>query len=278
MGRPERHLLLIQCRDEKGIIAKVTGALHDADCNIVTNREFVEDGEFFMRTEFSGAADHAALGAWMRTLLPDGAEVRMPIRRRKRVVLLGTKEPHCLGDLLLRASSGELNMEVPAVVGNREALRGLTERFDVPFHLVPHDGDRAAHEAALCGIFDAVEPDLLVLAKYMRVLTPNFVARWHQRIVNIHHSFLPAFSGARPYRQAWERGVKIIGATAHLVTDDLDEGPILAQDVIPVDHRRGPGQMAAAGRDVEKTVLARALRYVLDDRVFVFGRRTIIFD
>ncbi len=278
MGRPNGHLLLIQCRDEKGIIAKVTGALHDADCNIVTNREFVEDGEFFMRTVFSGDADHAALSAWMRTLLPPGAEVRMPDRQRKRVVLLGTKEPHCLGDLLLRASSGDLNMEVPGVVGSREDLRALSERFDVPFHHVPHDGDRAAHELALNAVLDDLAPDVLVLAKYMRILSPDFVARWHRRIVNIHHSFLPAFSGARPYRQAWERGVKIIGATAHLVTDDLDEGPILSQDVIPVDHRRGPREMAAAGRDVEKTVLARALRYVLDDRVFVFGRRTIIFD
>jgi len=278
MGRARSHLLLIQCRDELGIIAKVTGALHDAGCNIVTNREFVEDGEFFMRTEFEGDADHAALEAWMRALLPAGADIRLPDRRRKRVVVLGTKEPHCLGDLLLRSSSGELPMEVPAVAGSREDLRGLVERFDVPFHLVTHDGDRAAHEAALVEILDDIGPDLLVLAKYMRILSPDFVARWHRRIVNIHHSFLPAFSGARPYRQAWERGVKIIGATAHLVTDDLDEGPILAQDVIPVDHRRSPREMASAGRDVEKTVLARALRYVLEDRVFVFGRRTIIFD
>ena len=169
-------------------------------------------------------------------------------------------------------------MDVRAVVANRDDLRGLAERFGVPFHYIHHDGDRAAHEAALLEVLNEVGPDLLVLAKYMRILSSDFVSRWHRRIVNIHHSFLPAFSGARPYRQAWERGVKIIGATAHLVTDDLDEGPILAQDVIPVDHRRIPRQMAAAGRDVEKTVLARALRYVLDDRVFVVGRRTIIFD
>ena len=169
-------------------------------------------------------------------------------------------------------------MDVQAVIGSRDDLRGLSERFGVPFHHVHHDGDRAAHEAALLEVLDGVSPDLLVLAKYMRILSPDFVSRWHRQIVNIHHSFLPAFSGAKPYRQAWERGVKIIGATAHLVTDDLDEGPILAQDVIPVDHRRTPRQMAAAGRDVEKTVLARALRYVLDDRVFVLGRRTIIFD
>jgi len=165
------------------------------------------------------------------------------------------------------------------VVSNHDVLRGLVERFDLPFHHVPHDGvSREAHEAALGRAIDAHAPAYVVLARYMRVLSTDFVARHRDRIVNIHHSFLPAFAGASPYRQAHARGVKLIGATAHFVTAELDAGPIIAQDVIPVDHADTPERMAQAGRDVEKLVLARAVRLVLEERVFIHGRRTVIFD
>jgi formyltetrahydrofolate deformylase len=158
-------------------------------------------------------------------------------------------------------------------------LAPLAERFGIPFHHIGHEGrDRAAHEAEILEVVERYQPDYLVLAKYMRVLTPAFVDRFVRRIVNIHHSFLPAFAGASPYQQAYERGVKIVGATAHFVTADLDQGPIIAQDVIPIDHTHGPAEIAQAGRDVEKIVLARGLRLVLQDRVFVSGNRTVIFD
>jgi formyltetrahydrofolate deformylase len=166
-----------------------------------------------------------------------------------------------------------------AVAGNHATLGPLAERFDVPFHHVPHEGlERAAHEQAVVEVIDSYAPEFVVLAKYMRVLTPAFVARYRGRIINIHHSFLPAFIGASPYRQAFERGVKIIGATAHFVTDSLDEGPIIAQAVTPVDHTHTAADMAQAGRDVEKVVLARALRLVFEERVLVSGNRTVIFD
>ena len=164
------------------------------------------------------------------------------------------------------------------MIANREVLRGLVERFDIPFVYIPADGlSREEHEAKVMEELEKYDFDVIVLAKYMRILTPAFVARYPGKILNIHHSFLPAFIGANPYKQAYERGVKIIGATAHFVTDDLDEGPIIAQDVIPVNHRFDWRDMQRAGRDVEKVVLSRALNLVLNDRVFIHGNKTIVF-
>ena len=172
---------------------------------------------------------------------------------------------------------GELPGRIVGVVGNHELLRPLVERFGIPFTHVPHEGlERAAHERALAAAIDAHAPAVVVLARYMRILSPEFVDRYAGRLINIHHSFLPAFAGAAPYRQAFDRGVKLIGATAHFVTAELDDGPIIAQDVIPVDHADTPERMAQAGSDVEKLVLARAVRLVLEDRVFVHGRRTVV--
>jgi formyltetrahydrofolate deformylase len=162
---------------------------------------------------------------------------------------------------------------------NHQGLRELTERFGLPFHHVPHEGQsREAHEAAIAAAVDQYQPDYLVLAKYMRILRRPFIERYRDRIINIHHSFLPAFVGSNPYRQAFERGVKIIGATAHFVTEVLDDGPIVSQAVIPVDHSHSPGEMAQAGRDIEKIVLAKALKLVFEERVFLSGNRTIVFD
>jgi formyltetrahydrofolate deformylase len=273
-------VLLVDCADQPGLIHAITGVLGRRSANILSNDEFVDrDTErFFMRTEFVGAAT-PDLVAEIAAELPQPARVRLGHQGRHRIVVFAGREPHCLGELLLRHAHGELGATVLAVVSNHTTLEPLVGRFQVPFHHVGHAGiSREAHETAIDAILVRHAPDYLVLAKYMRVLTPEFVARHTGRIINIHHSFLPAFAGPRPYRQAFERGVKIIGATAHFVTEGLDEGPIIAQAVVPIDHSYRPDEMAQAGRDVEKMVLAKALKLVFDERVFVTGRRTVVFD
>jgi formyltetrahydrofolate deformylase len=276
----DRHLLLIDCQDQLGLVTRVTGSLFRQGLNIISNHEFVdrETSRFFMRTEFTG--DHPAdLVPEIQALLPPGASVRVPRAGKRRIVILVTREHHCLGELLLRHAYDELGATILAVIGNHATLAPLAGRFDIPFHHVSHlDIEREEHERRLRQVLERYDPDFLVLAKYMRVLGGEFVAMYPNRIINIHHSFLPAFTGAKPYHQAFERGVKIIGATAHFVTADLDEGPIIAQSVIPVDHSHSPADMAQAGRDVEKIVLASALRLVFEERVFLVGKRTIVFD
>ncbi|MEN9938077.1 MAG: hypothetical protein RLZZ387_4656 [Chloroflexota bacterium] len=274
------HILLIDCPDRMGLVHTITGVLFRRAYNVVSNHEFVDRDRrhFFMRTEFSGDADPAEALAELRAALPD-ATIRLTGAGERTAVVLVTKEHHSVGDLLIRHAYGELGARILAVAGNHAVLAPLAERFGVPFHHVPAEGlERAAHEEALAQVIDSYAPEYVVLAKYMRVLTPAFVERYRGRIINIHHSFLPAFIGANPYRQAFERGVKIIGATAHFVTESLDEGPIIAQSVIPVDHSHTAAEMAQAGRDVEKIVLARALKLVFEERVFISGNRTIIFD
>lgn len=274
-------VLLISCPDEKGLIARITGVLHRHGGNIVENGEYVdpEQNRFFMRTAVEGIEDVDLLERVLKTELPKDARIRITAGERKKVMLMATTEPHCLGDLLIRASFGDLPMEVCGVISNHNTLRELTESFKVPYHFLSAEGlGREEHEAKVAALIETAQPDLIVMAKYMRILTSDFVSRYRNKILNIHHSFLPAFIGANPYRQAWERGVKIIGATAHFASEDLDEGPIIAQDVIPVSHHHGPKEMARNGRDVEKRVLARAVRFVLEDRVVVTGNKTIIFE
>ena len=192
---------------------------------------------------------------------------------------MATKEPHALGDILIRYCDKELDANILAVIANRDNLKSLVKRFNIPFIYINADGlSREEHEALILKELSKYKNiDYIVLAKYMRILTPNFVKKYEGKIINIHHSFLPAFIGANPYKQAYERGVKIIGATAHFVTNDLDEGPIIAQDVIPVNHRYSWKDMQQAGRDVEKIVLARALKLVLEDRVFITNNKTVVF-
>ncbi len=277
----ERHLLLIDCPDQSGLIWKITGVLLRHGFNIISNHEFVDRASwrFFMRTEFTGSVESADLLGEIQELLPEGACVRLAQTGPRRIVVLVTREHHCLGELLLRHAYGQLGATILAVLGNHATLAPLAERFQVPFHHVAHEGrERRDHERLVAEVLQQYQPEFLVLAKYMRVLSPAFVADYPHRIINIHHSFLPAFSGAKPYRQAFDRGVKIIGATAHFVTAELDEGPIIAQSVIPVDHSHSAQDMAQAGRDVEKIVLASALRLVFEERVFIVGQRTIVFD
>lgn len=275
------HILLIDCPDETGLVHRITGVLCRHSCNVVSNSEFVDRdrAHFFMRTEFSGEIDARAIEREMRAILPVSSRIRMADDVPRKIVVLATKEPHCLGDLLIRHEYGELNAQILAVIGNHDALGKLVTRFGLPFQHVSHDGlDRAGHEAAMLGAIARYSPEYIVLAKYMRILSPSFVEQYTQRIINIHHSFLPAFAGAGPYRQAFDRGVKIIGATAHFVNAGLDTGPIIAQDVIAVNHSHTAADMALAGRDVEKIVLARALKLVCEERVFLSGNRTIIFE
>ncbi len=275
------QLLLVECADRAGLVHAITGVLLRHGVNVVGNQEFVdrEASRFFMRTEFDGRLVAAHVETQVLAELPPGATVRCVEMTPPRIVILVTREHHCLGDLLVRHAHGELKARLLAVVANRQDLEPLVRRFDLPFHFVPAEGlSREEHETALLKTLNAYAPDYLVLAKYMRILSADFVARFPQRIINIHHSFLPAFAGARPYHQAFERGVKVIGATAHFVTDQLDEGPIITQQVLPVDHTHTATELAVVGRDVERLALSRALKLVFENRVFTCNRRTVIFD
>jgi formyltetrahydrofolate deformylase len=274
------YRLWISTPDQQGLIYQISKALLDEGFNIEENQEFVdkESNLFLMRTEIVGEGAAQVLEQKLSEVLPDTATIQLIPLRKKNIVVLGTKEAHCLGDILIQHDSGELTADIQAVISNHTVLGELVQRFGLPFHHVAHDDcSREEHESQIVEIIDALSPDLIVLAKYMRVLTPAFVEHYAGQILNIHHSFLPAFVGANPYKQAHQRGVKIIGATAHVVSDDLDEGPIIAQNVVHVDHSDTWQAMRQAGRHVEKVVLTKALELLLEDRVFVFGNKTVVF-
>ena len=274
------HTILIDCEDAKGLVHKVTGVLYHNNLNVIGNQEFVqpETNRFFMRTEIEGDLDKTRILGGLSGILPENARISIAEKTQKRIAILVTKEHHAIGELLVRHHFGDINAEIIAVIGNHDLLRSFVEKFDIPFHVVTHqDKSRETHEAEVLAILSDLQPDYIVLAKYMRVLTAEFVRHYDNRIINIHHSFLPAFIGASPYRQAYQRGVKIIGATAHFVNNNLDEGPIIVQQIMPTDHTKSPQEMAQMGRDVEKLTLAKALNLVFNDRVFVSGNKTIIF-
>lgn len=274
-------VIKIACQDEKGLVHKITGILFEKLLNVTRTNEFVDEAfnQFFMRVSYVGNCDIEQLNAELKAVLPIDAMVDIIPPAVKRVVLLVTKEHHCLGDLLIRSQFQDLPFQIEAVIGNHATLEGLCRQFQIPFHLISAEGvTREVHEDLIQQQIDAYQPDYIVLAKYMRILTPHFSAKYLGRMINIHHSFLPAFVGAKPYKQAFDRGVKIIGATAHFVTDDLDEGPIICQDVVAVNHTFSAKEMAKAGKDVEKIVLANALKMVFEDRVFLHQNKTIIFE
>ncbi|RTR39248.1 formyltetrahydrofolate deformylase [Shewanella canadensis] len=276
----ERKVLITDCADAQGLITKITGVCFKHHLNIIKNSEFVDNaqGRFFMRTELEGDFNDALILSDIDEVLPESSHVKLVNMAKKRVVILVTKEAHCLGDILMKAYYGGLDIEIAAIVSNYDSLKPLTDKFDIPFHYISHEGvSRLEHEEMMSKVIDKYQPDYLVLAKFMRILTPEFVEQFPNRIINIHHSFLPAFIGAAPYRQAWERGVKIIGATAHFVNNCLDEGPIIKQDVIPVDHSYSAEDLARCGRDVEKSVLSKALQLVLHEEVIVYGNKTVVF-
>ncbi len=273
------YTLKIDCPDAKGLIHKISGILFDHGINIIENEEFVDHNKdhFFMRSEIVGNIKRSEVYDKLSKALPENAHIQLHEKRKKNIIILATKEYHCIGDLLVRHHFGELKANVQAVISNHEYLKDFTKKFDIPYYYVPTEGlNKQEHEDKILAIINQYNPEFLVLAKYMRIFTPHFTRHFINRIINIHHSFLPAFIGAKPYEQAYNRGVKLIGATAHFVNDNLDEGPIIMQDVNHTNHKNDDKAMAKAGRDIEKIVLANALRLVFEDRVFVFNNRTII--
>ncbi|PRM90881.1 formyltetrahydrofolate deformylase [Aliarcobacter cryaerophilus] len=275
----DEYILKISTKDEKGLIYNISKVLFANNLNIDQNAEYVDEqtNEFFMRSLISGKVMQTILQKELKEVLPDGANITLNKNTKKDVVLLVTKESHVLGDLLIRYSSNELNANIKAVIGNHEDLRNLVEKFDIPFFSISATNlSRDEHERLVSQKIDEFKPEIIVLAKYMRILSSQFVEKYEGKVLNIHHSFLPAFIGANPYKQAFERGVKIIGATAHYVTNDLDEGPIIFQDVVRVDHSYSWEDMRNAGRNVEKIVLSNAFELLLNDRVFINKNKTVI--
>jgi formyltetrahydrofolate deformylase len=277
--------LLVGCADRPGIVAAVSGFLFARGANIVSSNQYSSDpsgGRFFLRTEFflDDAQDRERFAAGFDAEVADRFEMDWEIRwwgERQRVVILVSRRDHCLQDLLWRWRRGELDAEITGVISNHPDLEADTAAAGVPFHHIPVEPGRKreAEQAMLELLCDRAE--LLVLARYMQVLSGDFLSLVGMPAINIHHSFLPAFAGADPYGRARERGVKLIGATAHYVTEVLDDGPIIDQDVVRVDHRQSVHDLERVGRDVERLVLARAVALHLDDRVIVDGRRTIVF-
>jgi len=277
-----RAVLLLQCPDRSGIVASVGAFVADAGGNIVEADQHSDPnaGLFLQRIEFDIDTTKEALAG---AFAPIAQRYEMQwdlhdLAAHPRVAVLASHQGHCLGDLLVRFHLGEMPGELVLVASNHDTNVGLVSRFGLPFHTLSVTDDRDAQEQALGELLRRHTPDVVVLARYMRVLPPWLVDEWHGRMINIHHSFLPSFAGARPYAQAHERGVKVIGATAHYVTPELDEGPIIAQQVMPVSHRDDPARLERRGRDLEAVVLAEALRLHLEHRVIVYSRRTAVFD
>lgn len=276
-----QYRVLIDANDEKGLVHKVSSIFYGFDLNILSNSEFVdkESNKFFMRSVVDGNIDKTQLINALTEVLPSECGIKVVEPKKKNIIIMATKEIHALGDILIRHEAGELEANIVAVISNYNNLESFVSKFDIPYITVSHEGlERQEHENKIIEAIQSFEGiDFIVLAKYMRILTPRFVETFENKIMNIHHSFLPAFIGANPYKQAYDRGVKIIGATAHFVNNNLDEGPIIAQEIIHVNHAYSWKDMQRSGRDVEKVVLSRALKLALEDRIFTYANRTVIF-
>jgi len=274
-------IIVIQCTDQVGLVASITKVMAKEQLNIVSMREHVDQmqNRFFMRLEIDHGDDGDQLEKKLRSVLPPNASIGINPLPEKKVIVMATKEYHCLADILIRNYYGTLGAKVLAVISNHTLLEDICKRFDMPFFAISHEQiSKAEFEEKITAIIDQYEPDYIVLAKFMRILSPGLVAKFPMRIINIHHSFLPAFIGANPYKQAFERGVKLIGATAHFVSNELDEGPIIAQQIISVNHSYTSADMVKAGKEIETAVLASALKLVFEDRVFVYKNKTVVFD
>ena len=273
----------LQCADQPGIVHAMTSSVLAAEGNIIENQQFTDPvtNSFVMRTRFESATSLARASEVLATGL---AKFNPELKIRdnsspKRALVMVTKESHCLRDLLYLLELGELPIEIPLVVGNHEDLQQLVESHGIRFKYLPVTSKKKSEsEAALLKVIDTEKIDFVVLARYMQILSAEFCHALSHRIINIHHSFLPGFKGAKPYHQAHAKGVKIIGATAHFVTADLDEGPIIEQDVAHVTHASTPEQLIAIGRDIERRVLAKAVRLFAEDRIFIVGNRTVVFN
>ncbi len=282
---PTENVLILSCPDQRGIVATVTALLFEHGANIEESQQFldVRTDQFFMRIRFSVEAGGAPAARWRELFASVATAYGMDWSIRDaatpyRALLMVSRFGHCLNDLLFRWRSGALNMDIPAVVSNHRDLESLVTSYGIPFHHIPVTAEtKPAAEQALREVVDQHDIDLVVLARYMQVLSDDLTRDLSGRVINIHHSFLPSFKGAKPYHQAFARGVKRVGATAHYVTADLDEGPIIEQDVVRVDHRMTPDDLVRAGEEVESRVLARAVRWHCESRVLLNGDRTVVF-
>lgn len=283
---PPTYTIVATCPDRPGIVAAVSGFIAGQGGSIIEAAQHsdLEQGCFFMRYMIDAASLKLSEEELIQRFTPIADELAMSWRithsdRRKRGVILVSRQDHCLVDLLYRWRSGDLNFDLVAVISNHDALRELVSWHGIPYHHIPIDpADKRPGFAATEALFQALGGDVMVLARYMQILPGEICARYPGQIINIHHSFLPSFIGAKPYHQAYERGVKLIGATCHYVTEDLDAGPIIDQDVIRVSHDHSAQDMVRRGRDVEKQVLARGLRLHLEDRVLIHGNKTVVLD
>jgi formyltetrahydrofolate deformylase len=274
-------VILIQCKDRVGLVAAISGLMAKKNINIVSMREHVdtEANHFFARLVSAQNTDPEILLEDLRSVLPGDALININPEPEKKIIVFITKEYHCLSDILVRNHFKTLGAQVQCVIGNHNVLQDICERFQVPFFFVSHQNkSKEKFESELLEIVKKYPHEYLVLAKFMRILSSQFVELFPMRIINIHHSFLPAFAGANPYKQAYKRGVKIIGATAHFVTNELDEGPIIEQQIIPINHTYTTSDMIKAGKEIEKAVLAKALKMLFEDRVFVYNNKTIVFE
>ena len=285
MHRDRFYTLAASCPDRTGIIARVTGFIAEHRGWILESSFHADDDahRYFMRLEVRADSLPFMLAEFRERFRPIADELQMDWKItdsavKKRIVVFVSKQEHCLYDLLARWQAKELDIEIPCVISNHDVFKGFVEWHGIPFHHVPVTPEnKAAANAEMLRLVDEVRADTIVLARYMQILPPAICAAYPGRILNIHHSFLPSFVGAKPYHQAYARGVKLIGATCHYVTEELDQGPIIEQDVIRIDHSDSPDDMVRYGKDIEKTVLARGLRYHLEDRVLVHGNKTIVF-
>ncbi|MEM7618009.1 MAG: formyltetrahydrofolate deformylase [Pseudomonadota bacterium] len=276
------HILSLTCEDQKGIVAAVSGNIAKCNCNIEESSQFNDprSNQFYMRVVFSG--EEKSIESFIDSFPHMAKEFNMhwEISNSKnpiKTLIMVSQYDHCLHHLLYQEQNDMLPIEITAIVSNHETTRELAESFDIPFHYLPITKDnKAEQEDKLSEITKQTESELIVLARYMQILSEDFISNINYRVINIHHSFLPGFKGARPYHQAYERGVKSIGATAHFVTAELDEGPIITQNVVPVNHKHTPEKMQALGRDTESQTLAEAIKEYAERRVFVHDRRTII--
>jgi formyltetrahydrofolate deformylase len=281
-----KAILLVTCPDRKGIVAAIADFLYKNGGNILhaDQHEDSESGLFLMRVEWDLEGFGVDVANFGEVFKPVAERFSMDWRldlseRKPRTAILVSKYDHCLADLLYRHQNGELRCEIPLVISNHRDNEHWAGFYDVPFHVVPVTPEtKDEAERKTMALLEKERIDLVVLARYMQVLSPAFVARYPRRIINIHHSFLPAFLGAKPYHRAFERGVKLIGATSHYVTETLDDGPIIEQDVVRVSHRDSVEDLIQKGRDLEKLVLSRAVRWHLDSRVLTYANKTVIFD
>jgi formyltetrahydrofolate deformylase len=282
----QRATLLVSCPDRKGLVAALGQLLYGHGVNIVdaSQHSDLDAGQFFQRILIDLRELHTDRLSLERAIAEVAERFSMRVQlsyadKVKRVAIMVSQYDHCLLDLLWRQRAGELRCELPRIVSNHAKLESIAAHHGVPFHVLPVTREnKQAQEEHAHELFETARIDLIVLARYMQILTPEFCARYPERIINIHHSFLPAFVGGKPYHQAYERGVKIIGATAHYVTSDLDQGPIIEQDVARVSHRESVDDMVRKGRDLERLVLARAVRLHLEDRVLIYGNKTVVFE